>query len=41
MIKYQGGNPDVVDDYTLLPIAKNVIEIKSLEEGYVSKIKTE
>lgn len=41
MIKYQGGNPDVVDDYTLLPIAKNVIEIKSLDEGYVSKIKTE
>ena len=41
MIKYQGGNPDVVDNYSLLPIAKNVIEIKSLEEGYVSKIKTE
>ena len=41
MIKYQGGNPDVVDNSSLLPIAKNVIEIKSLEEGYVSKIKTE
>ena len=41
MIKYQGGNPDVVDNYSLLPIAKNIIEIKSLEEGYVSKIKTE
>lgn len=40
MIKYQGGNPDVVDDYSLFPQAKKVIEIKSASSGYVSKIQT-
>lgn len=40
MIKYQGGNPDVVDDYSLFPQAKKVIEIKSVSSGYVSKIQT-
>lgn len=38
LIKAQGGNPDVVDDYSKFPQAKFVVEIKSEGEGYISKI---
>ena len=38
MIKVQGGNVDVIDDYSLLPKAKLEIEAKSLKSGYVKSI---
>lgn len=40
-IKESGANPNIVDDYTLLPTAKNILEVKSDKSGYVQKIKTE
>lgn len=36
-----GGNGDLVDDYSILPTAKNKMEVFSNKEGYVSKIKAE
>lgn len=41
LIKYQGGNSSVVDDYSLFPKCSKIIEIKAPKSGYVSKIKTE
>lgn len=38
MITYQHGNPNVIDDYSLLPTAKSKIEVKSNEEGYVQSL---
>lgn len=40
-IKEAGGNPDLVDDYSLLPMAENKINFVSQETGYVSKIEAE
>ena len=40
-ITESGGNGDLVDDYSILPIAKNKMEVFSNKEGYVSKIKAE
>lgn len=40
-ITESGGNGDLVDDYSILPTAKNKMEVFSNKEGYVSKIKTE
>lgn len=40
-IKESGGNPEIVNDYSLLPTAKNMLEVRSLTSGYVAKIKTE
>ena len=37
----QGGNPEVVDDYTLLPVAENKLAVKSEMDGYVNKIQSE
>lgn len=37
-IKAQGGNPDVVDDYSLLPQAKLSKELVADRNGYVAKI---
>ncbi len=34
----QGGNPDVLENYSLFNKGKNVIEIKSLDTGYISKL---
>ena len=34
----QGGNPDVINNYSLFEIGKNKIEIKALEGGYISKL---
>lgn len=38
LITAQGGNPDVIDDYTKFKQAKYRIEIKSKKEGFVQKI---
>lgn len=40
-IKESGGNPEVVNNYSLLPSSKYSLEIKSEKSGYVKKIKTE
>ncbi len=36
MIRAQGGNPTVVDDISLLPTAKELIEFKARETGYIT-----
>lgn len=41
MIIYQGGNPDVINDYSLFKTANNIVEVKSIKTGYIGKIKTE
>lgn len=41
LIRIQGGNPDVVDNFDLLPQAKKHIEVKSQEAGYVNSINAE
>ena len=41
MIIYQHGNPGVIDDYSLFPQAKEVVDIKAVQSGYVNKIYTE
>ena len=40
-IENQGGNKNVVDDYTLLPQASKIVPIKSNKSGYISKIEAE
>lgn len=40
-IQSAGGNPDLVDDYSLLPQAANTIAVKSSMDGYVRKIEAE
>ncbi|TDT72465.1 pyrimidine-nucleoside phosphorylase [Hypnocyclicus thermotrophus] len=40
-IKEAGGNPGIVNDYSLLPTAKNKLEVKSDKTGHVSKIEAE
>lgn len=40
-IEIQGGNPNVVDDLSLLPKAKHQIEIISEQEGYVTDFDAE
>jgi len=40
MIKRQGGNPDVIHNYDLLPKAKYKIEARSEKSGYVKSIET-
>jgi pyrimidine-nucleoside phosphorylase len=40
MIKRQGGNPKVVDDYRFLPWAKYKITVDSWQTGYVKSINT-
>ena len=37
----QGGNPNVADDYSLLPNASNIVEIKSDKTGFIDKIEAE
>ena len=39
-VKNQNGNPEIVDDYSLLPLGKIVKEIYSPKDGYVSKMDT-
>jgi len=40
MIRSQGGDPKVVDDYRLLPWAKHKITVESDQTGYVKSIDT-
>lgn len=40
-IENQGGDSRVVDDYTLLPQAKEILEVKSPKKGYIKKIEAE
>ncbi|MBN2852295.1 MAG: pyrimidine-nucleoside phosphorylase, partial [Clostridia bacterium] len=39
MIKNQGGDTDVIDDYSLFKQAKHKIEIRSFKQGFISDIK--
>ncbi len=36
-----GGDPRLVDDYSLLPMAQNMIEFKAKSSGYIGKIEAE
>ena len=38
IVKAQGGNPQSLDDYSILPTAKYKIEVKSDKDGYVHNI---
>ncbi len=40
-IQNQGGDPAVVDDYSILPQASNKLEIKSPKSGYISNVEAE
>ncbi len=40
-IEAQGGNPNVVDDYSLLPMAQKTIPVHSPQNGYIEKIEAE
>ena len=40
-ITESGGNGNLINDYSLLPQSKSIMEVFSLKEGYVSKIKAE
>ncbi len=40
IIKYQGGNPDIIDNINSLNISKKKIYIKSKKKGYINYIKT-
>lgn len=40
-IENQGGDKNIVDDYSLLPTASKIVEIKSPKSGYISKIEAE
>jgi pyrimidine-nucleoside phosphorylase len=41
MVEMQGGNPDALDDFTLLPRAKRYVEVVSTVSGYVTAMQTE
>lgn len=36
-----GGDPRLVDDYSLLPMAQNMVEFKAENSGYIGKIEAE
>ncbi len=38
MIKYQGGNPEVINDYSLLPKAKKEVKVIATKSGYVHRL---
>jgi len=40
MIQYQGGNPKVTENYSLLGKAKNVYTVKAQKTGYIGSIQT-
>ena len=40
-IKEYGGNPDLVDDYSILPQSENMVEVTAEKSGYISKIEAE
>lgn len=39
-IAAQGGNPDIVDDYSLLPQPREVVEVRAPRSGYIAHIDT-
>lgn len=41
LIKYQSGNPEVIDNYNLFPKAKIIKDVMSMKSGYVQKIETD
>ncbi len=41
IIKYQGGNENSYDDYSLLPVATERFEVKAKQNGYISAFNTE
>ncbi len=40
MIEYQGGNPKVIQDYNILPVAKNRVVFSVPKSGYIKIIDT-
>ncbi len=40
-VEAQGGDPRVIDDYNLLPLSKEIIEVKLNKSGYIGKVNTE
>lgn len=40
-IENQGGDKKIVDDYSLLPKASKIVEIKASKSGFISKIEAE
>jgi len=38
IIIHQGGNPNVINDYSLFKIGKNKIEIKADDDGYIKEL---
>ncbi|MFN3283464.1 MAG: thymidine phosphorylase [Pseudothermotoga sp.] len=40
-VEAQGGDPRVIDDYNLLPVSKEIIEVKLNKSGYIGKVNTE
>ncbi|MEJ5229667.1 MAG: thymidine phosphorylase [Pseudothermotoga sp.] len=40
-LEAQGGNPRVIEDYSLLPVSKKIVEVRASRSGYVSAIDTE
>lgn len=38
MISYQGGDENVVENYSLLPQPKQVIEVKATKDGYIERL---
>ncbi len=40
MIEAQGGNPDIVNDISLIPRASEIIPVKAAESGYIREINT-
>ncbi|MBQ7595401.1 MAG: thymidine phosphorylase [Clostridia bacterium] len=41
MVKYQGGNPEWIDDVSLFPQAEYIVPVKSENEGYISHMNAE
>ena len=40
LISAQNGNPDVINNYNLFSTASNIIEVKSIKTGYITKMDT-
>lgn len=40
-IRESGANPEIINDYTLLPTAKNTLDIYAENSGFIHRIKTE
>ena len=38
IVIHQGGNPNIVDDYSLFEVGKNKAEIKATKDGYISNL---